>query len=135
LDGRRGLALGRFVYRELRLFSAHQGALHQPDRAEGASSNPLLPVPAAEDDPGMKIDLEKFAHTLPYASENFGIYQPMLGWRAKRVVERIKNGLHSSFNPSVLAIASSLTPAVALRGAAGSRKSSSPPRCRRGRRT
>jgi len=78
-----------------------------------------LLVPAAEDDTGMKIDLEKFAHTLPYASENFGIYQPMLGWRAKRVIERIKNGLHSSFNPSVLAIASSLTPAVALKAERG----------------
>jgi hypothetical protein len=70
-----------------------------------------MPGRRPEGQADMKINLEKFAHTLPYASEIFGIYQPLLGWKSKRVVRRINDGLQSSFNPAVLAIASSLTPA------------------------
>ena len=31
----------------------------------------------------MKIDFAKFEHSLPYASELYGIYQPLLGWRSR----------------------------------------------------
>jgi hypothetical protein len=32
----------------------------------------------------------EFKNTLPYASEIFGIYQPLLGWKSKRIQERQK---------------------------------------------
>lgn len=37
-------------------------------------------------------DLTSFKNTLPYASEIFGIYQPLLGWKSKRIRERILKG-------------------------------------------
>jgi hypothetical protein len=33
-----------------------------------------------------------YAGILPYASEIFGVYQPMLGWRSKRILGRIEKG-------------------------------------------
>lgn len=33
-------------------------------------------------------DLTDYKSVLPYSSEMFGVYQPMLGWRSKRTVER-----------------------------------------------
>jgi len=30
-------------------------------------------------------DLTKYASVLPYASEMFGVYQPLLGWKSKRI--------------------------------------------------
>jgi len=38
-------------------------------------------------------DLTPYASVLPYASELFGIYQPLLGWKSKRTEERIASGL------------------------------------------
>ena len=32
----------------------------------------------------MALDLAAFTGLTPYASELFGIYQPLLGWKAKR---------------------------------------------------
>jgi hypothetical protein len=37
-------------------------------------------------------DLSQYENILPYASEIFGVYQPMLGWRAKRMVRRWERG-------------------------------------------
>jgi hypothetical protein len=37
----------------------------------------------------MPLSWEKFKGTLPYASEVFGIYQPLLGWRARQAKKRI----------------------------------------------
>jgi len=38
-------------------------------------------------------DLIDYTSVLPYASEMFGIYQPLLGWKSKRIEERFKKGL------------------------------------------
>ena len=38
-------------------------------------------------------DLGQYAGVLPYASEMFGIYQPLLGWKSKRIAERIERGI------------------------------------------
>lgn len=38
-------------------------------------------------------NLGKYSGVLPYASEMFGIYQPLLGWKSKRIAERIERGL------------------------------------------
>ena len=37
-------------------------------------------------------DIKKFKYTLPYSSEIFGVYQPLLGWRSKRISTRVKKG-------------------------------------------
>lgn len=37
-------------------------------------------------------DLTDYTSVLPYASELFGVYQPMLGWRSKRTIKRITRG-------------------------------------------
>jgi len=37
-------------------------------------------------------DLTNYTTVLPYASELFGVYQPMLGWRSKRTLRRIGLG-------------------------------------------
>jgi hypothetical protein len=46
------------------------------------------------EDPAMKkiSDLTPYTQTLPYASEIFGVYQPMLGWRSKKIKSRIQKG-------------------------------------------
>jgi hypothetical protein len=36
------------------------------------------------------IDKTKFAGTLPYAAELFGVYQPLLGWKSKRTLRRLQ---------------------------------------------
>ena len=41
----------------------------------------------------MKVNYEKFSGALPYASEVYGIYQPLLGWRSKIVQRRVSSGL------------------------------------------
>ena len=38
-------------------------------------------------------DLIDYTSVLPYASEIFGIYQPLLGWKSKRIEKRFKKGL------------------------------------------
>jgi hypothetical protein len=37
-------------------------------------------------------DLTPYTNILPYASEIFGVYQPLIGWRSKRQVERMRRG-------------------------------------------
>ena len=44
------------------------------------------------------IDLTDYTTVLPYASELFGIYQPLLGWKSKRIEERFKQGFESDKN-------------------------------------
>ena len=38
------------------------------------------------------VQLEDYKSTLPYASEIFGVYQPLLGWRSKRTNSRFTEG-------------------------------------------
>lgn len=42
--------------------------------------------------PKRLTDLIDYAAILPYASELFGIYQPLLGWRSKRIAGRFDRG-------------------------------------------
>ena len=37
-------------------------------------------------------DLTKYTNVLPYASELFGVYQPLLGWKSKRLEKRFNEG-------------------------------------------
>ncbi len=34
-------------------------------------------------------DLIDYTSVLPYASELFGIYQPLIGWKSKRISSRL----------------------------------------------
>src|SRR5262245_52483254 len=36
-------------------------------------------------------DLTSYAGVLPFASELFGVYQPLLGWKSKRTEQRLKD--------------------------------------------
>jgi hypothetical protein len=40
-------------------------------------------------------DLTKYASVLPYASEMFGVYQPLLGWKSARIEQRFDAGLQT----------------------------------------
>jgi hypothetical protein len=40
-------------------------------------------------------DLTAYTSVLPYASELFGVYQPLLGWKSKRIDERFKEGFQN----------------------------------------
>jgi hypothetical protein len=43
--------------------------------------------------PNKKItDLINYTSVLPYASEMFGVYQPMIGWKSKRLAKRLSQG-------------------------------------------
>ncbi|MBI3170083.1 MAG: hypothetical protein HYZ22_16480 [Chloroflexi bacterium] len=46
----------------------------------------------------MKADFEKFIGTLPYASELFGIYQPLIGWKSKRSKTRLRTETRENFS-------------------------------------
>ena len=38
-------------------------------------------------------DLTDYTSVLPYASEMFGVYQPLIGWKSKRILQRMNQGL------------------------------------------
>lgn len=60
----------------------------------------------------MPLDITKFSQTLPYASELFGIYQPLVGWRSKRIINRINTGFQAYLDPAVRAVIAKMHPAV-----------------------
>jgi hypothetical protein len=50
----------------------------------------------------MKVDFAKFKNSLPYASELYGVFQPLLGWRSRiRSIELLQG--HDSLKRSYLA--------------------------------
>ncbi|WP_374563497.1 hypothetical protein, partial [Nitrosomonas sp.] len=40
-------------------------------------------------------DYSKYQNILPYDSEIFGVYQPMIGWKSKRIQQRIDKGFRA----------------------------------------
>ena len=42
-------------------------------------------------------DLTDYVSVLPYASELFGVYQPLIGWKSKRRLRKIHAGIKSEF--------------------------------------
>src|SRR5436190_23679790 len=46
-------------------------------------------------------DLTPYTSVLPFASEMFGVYQPLLGWKSKRIAQRIAIG-HTNDRPYLL---------------------------------
>jgi hypothetical protein len=43
-------------------------------------------------------DLTDYTSVLPYASEIFGVYQPMIGWKSKRITQRLNQGVIDTQN-------------------------------------
>src|SRR5690348_2117192 len=43
-------------------------------------------------------DLDRFTGTLPYASELFGIYQPLLGWKSKIIASRYESNVIKAYD-------------------------------------
>jgi hypothetical protein len=43
----------------------------------------------------MKVDFEKFKGSLPYASELYGVYQPLIGWKSRLMTRRFEAGINS----------------------------------------
>jgi hypothetical protein len=54
-------------------------------------------------------DLTDFTSVLPYASEMFGVYQPMIGWKSKRLAKRLSKGIIGSQNALLQGLAKNYT--------------------------
>ena len=73
-------------------------------------------------------EIDRFKGTLPYASELFGIYQPLLGWKSKQTSDRFERQIAPAYeavgNRFLTAIASPVQVAVRdfTRGAEGRRR-------------
>ena len=59
-------------------------------------------------------DLGQYAGVLPYASEMFGIYQPLLGWKSRRTAERIERGLARDKARIIRTLQRQIAPAVRI---------------------
>jgi hypothetical protein len=59
-------------------------------------------------------DVTRYSQTLPYASESFGLYQPLLGWRAQRALRRFVMGLAASHADFLAASTRLVFPDVAV---------------------
>ncbi|MFI9103211.1 hypothetical protein ACIGXA_22080 [Streptomyces fildesensis] len=51
-----------------------------------------------------------FTGTLPYASESFGLYQPLLGWRSQRTVSRFLDGIARADEDLLAVVSQRVTP-------------------------
>ena len=63
-----------------------------------------------------RTDLAQFEGSLPYASELYGLYRPLLGWRSRRTARRINAGLDAGRRRFLATILTELTPAYDVDG-------------------
>lgn len=59
-------------------------------------------------------DLTPYTNILPYASEIFGIYQPLIGWTSKRQVQRMERGFAVDLAKARRGLLQRLTPRLDL---------------------
>ncbi|MEU3623047.1 hypothetical protein [Amycolatopsis coloradensis] len=88
----------------------------------GGSSAPVqtLPGPSARRRVTTGRPLTEFAGTLPYASESFGLIQPLLGWRSQRTVARFVQGLKRADDALLATVSQAILPqAVYVSGGIG----------------
>jgi hypothetical protein len=64
----------------------------------------------------MAIDLSKFNGTLPYDSQQYGIYQPLLGWRSAQQTRRLRRGLGWTRGSYLLRFAERFEPKFSIGG-------------------
>jgi hypothetical protein len=60
-------------------------------------------------------NFEDYKDVLPYASEIFGVYQPLLGWRSARTTRRVEGGFGGFRDRILTNIAAKLRPEYAIR--------------------
>ncbi|MPY59574.1 hypothetical protein [Streptomyces spongiae] len=60
--------------------------------------------------PSRLPNLEKFKYTLPYASESFGLIQPLLGWRSQRTIARFLEGLRRADDAVLATVSRTVAP-------------------------
>lgn len=58
------------------------------------------------------VDLSAYRYTLPYSAENYGLYQPLMGWRSERTSRRIRKGLTADIASRFTDVAETITPSV-----------------------
>ncbi len=90
--------------REVLLVGASSGrpwtVLPYTTTAGGTAANgQVLPAPKAAPPVSNGRPVSQFAGTLPYASEVFGVYQPLMGWRGQQNAQRFTAG---TFTPDQL---------------------------------
>src|SRR5882724_12925915 len=62
-----------------------------------------------------QVDLNKFKNVLPYASELFGLYQPLLGWKSQRTIQKFSGGVRDTQLNIVQSLFAKMTPDVGLK--------------------
>lgn len=60
-------------------------------------------------------DLNQYSGVLPYSSELFGVYQPLLGWKSKRTEDRFGKGLRQDRAQLIRSLAATISPVVTLK--------------------
>ncbi|KIA60030.1 hypothetical protein [Nocardia vulneris] len=60
----------------------------------------------------MKVDFKQFEGTLPYSSQLYGVYQPLLGWKSKRLQRRFQAALSSVGEGALIQAAAGIVPVV-----------------------
>src|SRR5688500_3071316 len=86
-----------------RLDGTHSGlrsCISYPYEGRLPQGRPRFTVPASRSGDGMPTnkritDLSDYTSILPYASELFGVYQPLIGWKSKRVLKRLNKGMNT----------------------------------------
>ena len=63
----------------------------------------------------MPVDLSVFAGRVPYASEVYGVYQPLLGWKSHRQVNRVRPGLLALDDALLARVAMQIRPVAEVR--------------------
>lgn len=65
----------------------------------------------------MAIDLSKFQGTLPYDSQMYGIYQPLLGWKSALQMDRLNIGIRMIRNSYLSLLAQRYVPTFTIQSA------------------
>ncbi|RSD23922.1 hypothetical protein [Amycolatopsis eburnea] len=82
-----------------------------PFAAGGPVANSqALPAPSAAVRVGTGRPLAEFTGALPYASESFGLIQPLLGWRSQRTVARFAEALRRADDAVLAGLSQVVTP-------------------------
>ena len=77
---------------------AAANAIHDPDHIEVGW---VLALPDLPVDPPPVAPKARPNGTMPYASEPFGVYQPLIGWRSNLQTERVRAGMVNRFQQAV----------------------------------
>ncbi|OAR25038.1 hypothetical protein A8W25_28805 [Streptomyces sp. ERV7] len=83
--------------------------------ASGDADNvQVMPAPTAGSRVVTGRPLPDFTGALPYASESFGLYQPLLGWRSQRTVARFLEGIARADQDLLALVSQQVTPDAAV---------------------